>query len=340
MNKTKNNSKLLALSTDFALAERTELAKLQRQHQAWMQQEQTRLIGDTVPNVVLMLNNTRQIIYANSKVELFGKYKTIDSYLGLRPGELINCTHSTETPGGCGTTKFCSQCGATNAILTSLIGKLDAQECSIFRSNDNNPLELRVHTTPVQLNGEDFIIFSIEDIHLEKENARLLKEVQLLAVQDPLTGALNRRAFFEDAQREFARGVRYQRSLTVLMIDADKFKNINDSYGHPTGDVMLKAIALCIRANLRDLDLFARYGGDEFIALLPETNFSLGYEIAERIVEAVSVLEVEVKGKTIHPSVTAGVAAFDTPDHSLESLITRADADLLRQKQEKHYETK
>ena len=301
---------LLALPTDFAPAERTDPAMLLRQHQAWVKQEQTRLIGDAVPNVVLVLNNTRQIIYANSKVELFGKFKTVESYLGLRPGELINCTHSFETPGGCGTTKFCSQCGATNAILTSLIGKPDAQECSINRSNSRPPLELRILTTPVQLNGEDFIIFSIEDIHIEKDNRRLLKEVQQLAVQDPLTGVPNRRAFFEDAQREFARGVRYQRPLTVLMFDVDKFKIINDSIGHLAGDEVLKAIASCLRANLRDLDLFARYGGDEFIALLPETDYNQGYDVVERIIEAISVLEVETTGKIIHPAVTAGMAVL------------------------------
>ena len=146
---------------------------------------------------------------------------------------------------------------------------------------------------------------------MEKENLRLLEEVKKLAVLDPLTGVNNRRAFFEVAEREFSRSVRYQRPLAVIMIDVDKFKSINDTYGHPVGDVVLISIAETIRAQLRDLDLFARYGGDEFIALLPEIDFNRGNLIAERITTAVSSLEIDLEGFLLHPSITAGVAEYD-----------------------------
>ena len=175
------------------------------------------------------------------------------------------------------------------------------EEVTILRNNGEKPFQLRIMTTPVRLKTEDYVIFSIQDIQVEKENQRLLKEVKQLAVLDPLTGVNNRRAFFEDAEREFVRGMRYQRSLVVIMFDADKFKVVNDTYGHPVGDRVLKAMAASIRGNLRDLDLFARYGGDEFIALLPETDFDAGSAIAQRIVEAVAVVEIEVDGKVLHP---------------------------------------
>jgi diguanylate cyclase (GGDEF)-like protein len=334
-NMLNNQSTTQPLPTDYAPAERSDRDTLMRQHDTWMQQEQTRLLGDAVPNVVLVLNNTRQIVYANSHVTLFGNYTEVNSYLGLRPGELMNCTRAFISEGGCGTTKYCRDCGAVNAILTSLIGKKDAEECLIDRSGNRKPLELRVLTTPVKLAGEDFVIFSIEDIHVEKENERLLEEVQRLAIIDPLTGVPNRRAFFENASREFLRMVRYHRSMVILMFDADKFKATNDTLGHLAGDSILRAIALGIRANLREPDIFARYGGDEFIALLPETELKMGTSVAKRIVEAVSLLEVEIDGKVIHPSITVGVAAFDPVDLSLESLIARADADLLRKKQQR-----
>jgi diguanylate cyclase (GGDEF)-like protein len=327
------------LPTEFAPAERTERETLLRQQQLWLGNEGIRLLGEAVPNVVLVLNNTRQIVYANSYVKIFGDFVSPQSYLGLRPGELVNCIHANENLGGCGTTSFCRTCGAANAILTSLIGNADVEECSIERTSQNDYLELRVLTTPVQLGGEDFVVFSIQDIRLEKENQRLLEEVQRLAILDPLTGVNNRRAFFEEALREFSRGVRYQRPMAVIMFDADRFKTFNDTLGHPAGDTLLRSIALTIRANLRDLDLFARYGGDEFIALLPETNLAQASAVARRIVDLVSAMEMDFEGSIRQPTITAGVAAFDPSDPSLDVLIARADADLLQQKRQKQYES-
>jgi diguanylate cyclase (GGDEF)-like protein len=323
------------LPTNYAPAERTAPETLLRQHSAWMAHEQTHLIGDAVPNVVLIINNTRQVVYANSRVTLFGNFHTLDSYLGLRPGELINCTNASKKPGGCGTTNSCKTCGAVNTILNGLIGKKDEQECTIRRGVGEQPYQLRVNATPVQLDGENYVIFSIQDIRVEKENLRLLEEVKKLAVTDPLTGVHNRRAFFEDAEREFSRSLRYKRPLAVIMVDVDKFKSINDSFGHPAGDVILKSIAETIRAQLRDLDLFARYGGDEFIALLPEIDLAGGNLIIERITAAVSSLEINLDGILLHPSISAGVAVYNSSDKSLATIITRADQDLRFQKKSK-----
>lgn len=323
------------IPTDYAPAERTPSEILKRQHADWMANEQTHLIGDAVPNVVLIVNNTRQVVYANSRVAFFGNYNSVDSYLGLRPGELINCKNAIINQGGCGTTTFCVTCGAVNTLLNGLIGKKDEQECVIQREGGSSPYYLRVNATPVILKGENYAIFSIQDISLEKENLRLLEEVKKLAVLDPLTAVNNRRAFFEAAEREFSRSVRYQRPLAVIMIDVDKFKAINDSYGHPVGDIVLKRIAETIRAQLRDLDLFARYGGDEFIALLPEIDIAAGNLIAERITGAVRNLEIDLDGLVFHPAITAGVADFTSSDNSLTSLIDRADRDLRLQKQAK-----
>jgi diguanylate cyclase (GGDEF)-like protein len=329
--KTKN----IPLPTNFAPAERTPPGILKRQHSAWMAHEQTHLIGDAVPNVVLIINNTRQVVYANSRVTLFGNFHTPDSYLGLRPGELINCTNASKKPGGCGTTDDCKACGAVNTILNALIGKKDEQECTIRRGDGEQPYQLRINTTPVQLSGEDYVIFSIQDIRVEKENLRLLEEVKKLAVLDPLTGVHNRRAFFEAAERELSRSIRYQRPLAVIMIDVDKFKSINDTYGHPAGDIVLKTIAETIRAQLRDLDLFARYGGDEFIALLPEIDFTGGNLIIERITTAISSLEINLDGVQLHPSISAGVAEYNSSNKTLAALIARADQEMRIQKKGK-----
>jgi diguanylate cyclase (GGDEF)-like protein len=326
------------LQSEYALAQRTDRETLLRQQQLWLGNEGMRLVSEALPNLILVLNSTRQAVYANSQVKMFGEFNSPQSYLGLRPGEMINCVHAAEGPGGCGTTPFCRECGAVNAILTSLIGRKDSAECSIQRTDGRGRLELRVLTTPVRLEEEDYVIFSIQDIRLEKDNRRLLEEVQRLAVLDPLTAVLNRRVFFEDALREFVRGVRYQRTMTVLMFDVDGLKAVNDTLGHQAGDALLRAVALDIRVNLREVDLFARYGGDEFIALLPEAGLSQGNVIAQRIVEAVALLEVPAEDGAIHPAITAGAAEFLPEDPSLEVLIARADADLLRQKRLKRHD--
>ncbi len=333
--KSKIKGKSRSLPTNYAPAERTSPEILLRQHSAWMAQEQTHLIGDAVPNVVLIINNTRQVVYANSRVTLFGNFHTLDSYLGLRPGELINCTNASKNPGGCGTSDGCKTCGAVNTILNGLIGKKDEQECTIHRGEGEQPYQLRVNATPVQLSGEDYVIFSIQDIRVEKENLRLLEKVKKLAILDPLTGVHNRRAFFEEAEREFSRSLRYTRPLTVFMIDVDKFKTINDTYGHLAGDIILKSIAETIRAQLRDVDLFARFGGDEFIAMLPEIDFAGGNLIIDRITAAISSLVIKSDGFLLHPSISAGVAEFNPSDKSLETLIARADKDLRVQKKGK-----
>ena len=139
------------LHTEFAPAERTDQQNLLRQHQAWEKMEQVRLIGEAIPTLVLVLNNTRQIVYANSKISLFGDYGPTESYLGKRPGDLVNCTHAFKTDGGCGTTAFCENCHAANAILSSLTGMKVADECIITRGNGDQPLQLRVMATPVKL---------------------------------------------------------------------------------------------------------------------------------------------------------------------------------------------
>jgi len=321
----------LAQSPDDG-ADRETLA---RQSQVWKREEHAHLIAEAVPTVILVLNNTRQVVYANSRISMFGKYDTPESYLGKRLGELLKCTHAVDSSAGCGTTSFCEHCGAMDTIIAGLEGKNGVEECIITRSDGEAPYQLRVLGTPVRLYDEEYLIFSIEDIRVEKENKRLLQEMQRLAVLDPLTGMPNRRAFFEHADREFKRAKRYQHPVVAMMFDADRFKNINDTYGHQAGDALLKTIATGIRTNLRDLDLFARYGGDEFIALLPETDLSKGKDVAGRIVSAVSVLLVRFSGGIIHPSVTAGVAQYNADDQTLDSLIARADADLFRNKREK-----
>lgn len=328
-----DEEKVIRCETEFAPAERLDRNGLLRQHLAWSDQTPTLLISNAIPDLLLILNEYRQIVYSNEYFKKIGNYRSFEDYLGLRPGELIGCVHASESTGGCGTTQACTLCGAIRAILMSISGKSAVEECLIERSNSSKPYNLRVRTTPVTLNQENYTIFSIQDISFEKENARLLDEVQKLAILDPLSEIYNRRVFFEVANREIIRSIRYHNPFSVVMIDLDKFKEINDTYGHPTGDAVIKEVVRLIQLNLREIDTFARYGGDEFIVLLPETGMVGGQKVADRIMSVGDKAVFLYKDFEIPIPFSAGVAEFMFEvDRDIDDVISRADQELYRVK--------
>lgn len=174
--------------------------------------------------------------------------------------------------------------------------------------------------------------------HIELKRHR--DHLARLAFLDGLTGIANRRWFDTDAIAEWRRARRAGTPLSVVLIDIDQFKHFNDTYGHPEGDVCLKAVAEALRAVARRPgDLVARYGGEEFACLLPETPAPDGCMMAERFRAAVEALGLPHEGATAAPTVTISLGiATTTPDHDAESgpgvaaLIAAADRNLYRAK--------
>jgi diguanylate cyclase (GGDEF)-like protein len=157
------------------------------------------------------------------------------------------------------------------------------------------------------------------------DNARLFREVQQLSRLDSLTGVYNRRHLFELCQREFDRALRYGRGLSVVMIDLDQFKTVNDTCGHTTGDLVLAAVALRCRTHLRAIDVLGRYGGEEFTLMLPETDAALAQVAAERLRAEVSGSPIDTPAGPITLTVSLGVAALNETCLTLAQLIQRAD---------------
>ncbi|MFH1464105.1 MAG: GGDEF domain-containing protein [Pseudomonadota bacterium] len=170
---------------------------------------------------------------------------------------------------------------------------------------------------------------------LELANARL----EQLAYYDPLTGLSNRRHFEDGFLREIHRHSRTGRPLSVVVMDVDKFKNVNDTYGHPFGDVVLSAIAGVLEAHLRKSDIKARVGGDEMYLLLPETPGSVAAKTAERVRAAIEALDLPVGDVRVHVSCSIGgttwagrVDATITANQIAELIVKAADLALYESK--------
>jgi diguanylate cyclase (GGDEF)-like protein len=163
-------------------------------------------------------------------------------------------------------------------------------------------------------------------LHEVTERVQLLGRLHELATMDPLTEISNRRHFFDLASKEFNRAHRYHRDLSFVMFDIDKFKSVNDQYGHLIGDQVLKELVQTCKESLRDTDIFARYGGEEFIILLPETDTDKASQTAERLREKVEGLSVIAGADTVSTTISLGVSSLtDEGDITLDKLLERAD---------------
>jgi diguanylate cyclase (GGDEF)-like protein len=164
------------------------------------------------------------------------------------------------------------------------------------------------------------------------ENAQLYAKVQRLAIHDELTDLLNRRGFIEFGQREFDRSRRFERGLTLIFMDVDDFREINERYGHAGGDVILRNLGMLINQSLRDIDLVGRYGGDEFIVLLTETGLTAGVEVAERLRGIIHKTPMSIGSVDFHATVSMGVAELAPKITELPELIAIADKALYQAK--------
>ena len=173
----------------------------------------------------------------------------------------------------------------------------------------------------------DLPVMSIfaKQIGISLERARLFQEVQSLALTDPLTGLHNRRSLFELGRIEFSRAHRMSRPFGCMLLDLDHFKQINDNYGHPIGDLVLQEFAKRCKKSVREIDLVGRYGGEEIIILLPETDRSTTLHVAERLRKTIAETPMSTGDYTLDVTVSIGVAEKDENTRQLETLIARAD---------------
>ncbi len=164
------------------------------------------------------------------------------------------------------------------------------------------------------------------------ENAKLYEERQLQARMDITTGIYNRRGLIELGNREVDRAERYNRPLAVIMVDIDRFKIVNDTYGHPVGDLVLSELAERLQANLRSIDILGRYGGEEFVILLPETNSIDAMDVAERLRSVVEAEPFKPNGLSLWITISQGVVIQSEKSGDLNEMIHFADEAMYQSK--------
>lgn len=225
-------------------------------------------------------------------------------------------------------------------------GVINKNEIAFFvvpikHANKLNGLIVLAHhvSKKVDSKEEDFFKIVIKQAYVIIDNAWLYEKVKKLAITDSLTGIYNHGFLYESLCREYSRTERFKLPLVLLMMDIDHFKRINDTYGHLQGDDILRKVALILKNNIRTYDVLGRYGGEEFLVIMPEASLEDGVCLAERIRTAIEQYEFEgvIEGANgpVRCTISIGVASYPASGiKKMEDLINKADTLLYRSKVE------
>ena len=289
------------VGVSYDITEKKRLEDQLREQQALLA-----VILDNVDALVYMKGEDRRFRYANQRVaDVFGV--PVDAVVGRLDSQLMPREAAD---------RFWRQ---DQEILRS--GQRGVSEQALTDAQGRTRYYWSVIVPWVQADGSRAVIGLSTDITKLHE---LQEELQRQARTDGLTGLANRRHFQECAQAEFERSRRYRRSLSLIAIDVDHFKDINDRHGHPAGDRVLQTLTQCIQESLRGNDVFARTGGEEFCILLPETELPAAAELAERL-RAHLGLCVALDDLGMKVSASFGATTSATEDGCFDQIFARAD---------------
>jgi diguanylate cyclase (GGDEF)-like protein/PAS domain S-box-containing protein len=270
-------------------------------------------VTDQIEDAIVIIDSSHRIVYYNDSARrMFGytEEEAMGQMLDILVPSRFHLQHS----------MMVDEFGAGH-VATRHMGQRSRQ---IFgRRKDDSEFLASIQIMKVEDNGRQYYAAIIRDI---SENKRTEEELLRLAATDPLTGAFNRREFTSIADREALRSSRYHHALSILMFDIDYFKRLNDTYGHAAGDKALQRFTtLCCNA-LRNVDIFGRWGGEEFVALLPETDIEGASIIAERLRKIVNDNVLVYNEQKINFTVSIGVAQYKDGETTIDAPLGRADS--------------
>ena len=304
ISKSDLTAKILEHSIRYAMQNRCMLRKFLRAEARF------HLFFDHAYEGILLLDDNGKVLQANHSAELMFCYEK-GTMEGLYIHQLIN------------------DFSLEYNLLNNQIAGLETpamMERMIGRDQRGRALDMEVGINMAELDGEIFYSVSLIDIH---HHVAQQKELTRLAHTDPLTGLMNRRHFRLLADQEFSRAARTHQQLLMMMLDIDHFKQVNDVHGHDIGDQALIAIADVLKNGIRDMDILARWGGEEFLVLLPETDMVGALPTAERIRQQVS----QIKLPKVPEGLTISIGMCEAkPGMELKAVINLADRALYQAK--------
>jgi diguanylate cyclase (GGDEF)-like protein len=216
---------------------------------------------------------------------------------------------------------------AATLLQMALIGA-----CYVWLARPGPEQPLSVYVAGLGTELAPMILVAYITTMLSSDIRRALLHIKALSETDSLTGVLNLRAFTAIADRLSRQSARYNHAYTIVMIDSDSLKAVNDRYGHPAGNRLLQMLVQCIQAQLRETDVIARYGGDEFVLLLPETTSVGAEKVALRIRQRVEEAALSTRDHPVRSTVSIGLAAYPEHASDLETVMERADQALYTSK--------
>lgn len=259
-----------------------------------------------------------------------------DAMLSQRGGEALRCVHAGEKLDSCGSAEACAECMIRTSVKRALQGarvQRETTEMSLVAGSGTRSVHFQITASRLSFEGAPYVLLVIEDItELKNAEEKMKKLNELLESQastDPLTGISNRLRFNEALDAEIKRSQRYGMRLSLIMFDVDRFKAINDTYGHHTGDDALREVAELVENNIRGYDLFARWGGEEFMIMVTNSEKSHAVGLAEKLRALIEGRRFPVIGNI---TCSFGVTEL-IPGESLDRFMQRVDNALYRAKQ-------
>lgn len=285
-------------------------------------------VMESIPEMVFVLDEKERIIDANAVAQKW-LGKPISEIIGREPIEVFQkwpqllqrfffleyTREEIEIPG--------NPPRMLETIITPIYNRasqLEGRVILAYDITDRKKLEEELKTTNQAL-----------QVQLD-ENERLRIQLQEQAIRDPLTGVFNRRYLAEALDKENARAIREESPFSLIVLDVDFFKKVNDTYGHKCGDLVLQSLAKFLQDNTRRSDIVCRFGGEEFVILMPDAAVEDAHERAERFRRQFEAHVIEYEGKQVKSTFSAGVASFPIHSRSGDALLNMADMALYQSK--------
>ncbi|HEY1720313.1 MAG TPA: diguanylate cyclase [Magnetospirillaceae bacterium] len=310
-----NESRLATMNEGLDHRVRQRTAEIAEAHEELARQEsRLRAVIDTATDGVLIIGEENRIQIFNPACERIFGWKA-EEIIGRVSTELVGSDNRSLR--------------GNQLTFDDLIGPLATSEIAADqvrtvrgRRRDGTTFPLEVSIARTDIEGGPVYVAIVRDV---TESVRARQELFALATKDALTGLRNRRYFLEGAETEFARARRHNRGFSLLLIDADHFKRVNDTYGHAAGDRALQGIAEVCNRSLREVDLIGRLGGEEFAVAMPEADLSVACQVADRLRQQIGENEVGMEDQSLKVTVSIGVASVSATDRTLDQLLRRTD---------------